>query len=924
MNVLALSSLLAAVMAALLGDFVLYRNPRSALNRVFFLFCLSAAYASFTEFGYRQAESFATAHFWLRVGFLWTFLMPLQLHFILLFSGKTRLLENRLTYFLLYSPALALSLLHLFNLFGTEPVKVYWGWTYRQPENPIVDSLLGIWSVGIVLFSLYLCLQYYLSRTEHTKKRQAWYVFLGFLTCAVMGSATEVLPPYLRIRIPELTSIGVAFECIFVAYAIWKYELFALTPATAAESILSTMTDALLLVSPQGRIVTVNQATSELLGYEESELTDQPVGMILAQEEEARFKEAWLEQLVTTGSISDTETAFKTKDARKIPISLSGSVLRDEDGTEQGIVYVGRDLTERKRQTEELSTVLETTRAISSTLDIEEVLVLIADQMVKAIRVDGCTLSRWDHEADGIVTWIERRRVHPEWADEPGTARALDDFPVTRAVLETRQPVVVHVSDPDADPAEVALMRDRETASLLMLPLTVGGRVIGLVELDDERERDFTAAEIRLCQALADQAAVAIEHAWLHAETGRRLQEQIALTEAGLIISSALNLETVLSRIAEQMARAIDATSAYISSYEPETMMSSVLAEYIGPQACPQERISDLGAAYREDAEIEWLEIMQAGQYDISHLDGSGLTEFERVHMERFGAKTILYIPLRVRGRLIGYVELWESRRRRDFTPEEIALCQGIAQQAAIALENAQLYGQAQQEIAERKRAEEQIKASLEEKEVLLKEIHHRVKNNLQVISSLLYLQSKSIKDKAALQMFQESQNRVRSMAFIHERLYQSQDLARVDFAEYVRSLTNYLFRSYGVSTDVIQLKINMDDVPLSIDTAIPCGLIVNELVSNSLKYAFPDGKGGEIRIELGSDGDNRFALMVSDDGVGLPEDVDFRKTESLGLQLVNNLSVAQLEGAIDLDRSGGTTFRITFTGLDQSGGKRI
>ena len=276
-----------------------------------------------------------------------------------------------------------------------------------------------------------------------------------------------------------------------------------------------------------------------------------------------------------------------------------------------------------------------------------------------------------------------------------------------------------------------------------------------------------------------------------------------------------------------------------------------------------------------------------------------------------------MYIPLRVRGRLIGYVELWESRRRRDFTPEEIALCQGIAQQAAIALENAQLYAQAQQEIAERKRAEEQIKASLAEKEVLLKEIHHRVKNNLQVISSLLYLQSKSIEDKAALQMFQESQNRVRSMAFIHERLYQSQDLARVDFAEYVRSLTNYLFRSYGVSTDVIQLKINMDDLPLGIDTAIPCGLIVNELVSNSLKYAFPDGRGGEIRIELRSDGDNRIALMVSDDGVGLPEDLDFRKTESLGLQLVNNLSVAQLEGAIDLDRRGGTTFRITFTGLD-------
>jgi two-component sensor histidine kinase len=108
-----------------------------------------------------------------------------------------------------------------------------------------------------------------------------------------------------------------------------------------------------------------------------------------------------------------------------------------------------------------------------------------------------------------------------------------------------------------------------------------------------------------------------------------------------------------------------------------------------------------------------------------------------------------------------------------------------------------------------------------------------------------------------------------------------------------------------------------MDDLPLSIDTAIPCGLIVNELVTNSLKHAFPDGRGGEIRVELRSDGDNKFALMVSDDGVGLPEDLDFRKTESLGLQLVNNLSVVQLEGTIDLDRSGGTVFRITFTGLN-------
>jgi PAS domain S-box-containing protein len=214
-------------------------------------------------------------------------------------------------------------------------------------------------------------------------------------------------------------------------------------------------------------------------------------------------------------------------------------------------------------------------------------------------------------------------------------------------------------------------------------------------------------------------------------------------------------------------------------------------------------------------------------------------------------------------------------------------------------------------EIAERVRAEEQIKVSLREKEVLLKEIHHRVKNNLQVISSLLYLQSKSIKDQQSFEILQDSQNRVRSMALVHERLYQSKDLASIDFAEYVRNLVTYLFRAYGVNPNVIKLKIHLGNVLLGVDTAIPCGLIINELVSNSLKHAFPDGREGEICIEFRSD-DSQCTLMVGDNGVGFRQDLDFRDTGSLGLQLVDTL-VDQLEGTIELNRSGGTAFKITF-----------
>lgn len=217
-----------------------------------------------------------------------------------------------------------------------------------------------------------------------------------------------------------------------------------------------------------------------------------------------------------------------------------------------------------------------------------------------------------------------------------------------------------------------------------------------------------------------------------------------------------------------------------------------------------------------------------------------------------------------------------------------------------------------QTEVTKRKKAESQIRTSLKEKEMLLKEIHHRVKNNLQIISSLLALQSEHIKEKWTLEMFKESQNRIKSMSFIHEQLYQSQDLANIDFNEYIQNITVNLFHSYGVNSDNISLKINAKDVSLSINKAIPCGLIINELVSNALKHAFAGVKKGEIRIDFHSDDDNKFILIVSDNGGGFPKDLDFRSVDSLGLRLVNTLT-KQLKGTIELDRTHGTIFKITF-----------
>lgn len=213
-----------------------------------------------------------------------------------------------------------------------------------------------------------------------------------------------------------------------------------------------------------------------------------------------------------------------------------------------------------------------------------------------------------------------------------------------------------------------------------------------------------------------------------------------------------------------------------------------------------------------------------------------------------------------------------------------------------------------EQRVAERTT---ELSDSLEEKVVLLKEVHHRVKNNLQIIASLLSLQSNQIGDEETLALFANSENRVRAMASIHERLYLSDDLSKIDLAGYIAALADSLFESYSINSQDVRLVTDVADVSLDLDQAIPCGLMLNELVSNSLKYAFPDGRNGELRIHLARQ-DGGYALEVSDDGIGFPANVDFRNTRSLGLQLITSLT-QQLQGQIEMTNHHGTSFRIEF-----------
>jgi PAS domain S-box-containing protein len=220
-------------------------------------------------------------------------------------------------------------------------------------------------------------------------------------------------------------------------------------------------------------------------------------------------------------------------------------------------------------------------------------------------------------------------------------------------------------------------------------------------------------------------------------------------------------------------------------------------------------------------------------------------------------------------------------------------------------------------DVTERKRSEEQIAAALAEKEALLKEIHHRVKNNLQVIVSLLHLQSEHVKEEPAHGVLLDSESRVKSMALMHEKLYRSKDLSHIHVGDYIETLARDLTRSYRISSSGVEITCSIADLALSMDAAIHCGLLVNELVSNALKHAFPGRKSGQVSVELREAKNRRYCLVVRDDGVGFPREIDTRQSETLGLQLVHTLA-EHLDGTVTIRRDGGTEFEIVFRDIDQ------
>ena len=555
MNIFSYISLSAFFVCFFLGNFIYHKNTKSQLNIMIALLSIMVGFLAFAEFQYRQTTDFQTAYLWLKISGLWPIVPAILLHISLIFTGKTNLLKNKLTYILIYAPAVIIAILAVdTNWLLVGIVKEYWGWTYIYPKNSLLFYILSFWTVLCAFLAGGICCWYYL-KSKDIKRLQSKYLIAGLYLPLLISMFSDVVLPNMSIRIPETTMMMSTIGIGFISYGVWKYRFPALTAAIAADQIVSTMSNFLIMLDHNKNIVTINNATTDLLGYSNEELVGKPLEYLI--KDQTLMTSNKLSNNISN-SIVNFETCLKSKYGEFIPVLLSESVIKNENGNVMGIVCIGNNIVEIKE-------------------------------------------------------------------------------------------------------------------------------------------------------------------------------------------------------------------------------------------------------------------------------------------------------------------------------------------------------------------AEDKIKASLDEKELLLRELHHRVKNNLQIILSLINLQSNGIKDQEDLEIFRESQSRVKSLAIIHEKLYQSADFASINFEEYIRSLVSYLFSYY--STTNISVNIDVEkDLILNMDTAVPCGLIINELVTNSIKFAFRGGKPGKIYIKLRYE-DGSLILIIGDNGVGLPEGINFENSEKLGLQLVKTLT-DQLEGTIEYNGENGAEFKIKFKEL--------
>jgi len=1035
MNLIAILSIIASLSCLLLGNYVYYKNTRSHLNRVFMLLCLVAAFWSFCEYGFRQTDKYEIALFWIRVSAVWAFLPALVLHYILLLIEKSEFTKSKYFYLLVYLPAVGFFLLDLTtDLLGGTPAKVSWGWTYTIPDNKIILALGIIWSFGIIFLAIILGFTYYTKLTTTVQRRQTQYVLIGLASPLFIGALTELLLPLFEVNVPDCTTPALILGCISVAYGVWKYRLFVLTPEIASNDIIAEMSNFLILIDQNGKITTVNQATLNLLGYPEKELLNHSFKIIFTDPAiiYELSQKATLTMVNPVHNIENVPTTLKSKTLLTIPVLISASLVYNQDRSQFGIVVVGSHLTQKRLVELKLKESEEKYRDLFEN----------ANDLIQSVYSDGRfqyvnrawreTLGYNDEDIH-YLNFFDI--IHPSYQEKSRqlfeqliNGDKVSNIETVFVAKDGREIMVegsadckflngkLHVTRAifrditERRQIEAALLEHKRRYDLATSAGKVGvwewdlmtqtmyldpklKKMLGYSDHEIQNQYNhwyqliYPADRAKTMQAVKDYqngrtAQFEVEHRMLHKDGSIRWMLARGSTcnaqpsDRNQIIGTSTDI-TALKQAEQALHEAHEKLEKRVAERTAELVQSNQLlrteiAERKAAEIKMQSYLNDLN--FLEQAAIRFSElspdedIYQLIAQQLKKLTGraiifinsydkitntlsiraiQGLGKFEdfivktlgrhpigmsftmnnEAAREGIGSGKLVKVPGGLFELSFGQVpkalcELFEKTlglgelytmgftRQREIFGNGVIVTRSVddiknpgiietfINHASVALQ--------------RKRGEEQINASLLEKEILLREIHHRVKNNLQVISSLIFLQSKKIKDAKAIELFKETQNRVRSMALIHEALYNAKDFAHINIEEYIRNLTNHLFRLYEVKNRVIRLKINMRNISLSIDTAVACGMIINELVSNSLKYAFPVQAEGSIRIELSSTSNNSYKLIVGDDGIGFQEKIDLEQPMTLGLQIVNTL-VDQLKGSMKIELRQGVLYEISF-----------
>jgi PAS domain S-box-containing protein len=320
------------------------------------ILCFVVGFLAFAEFQYRQTTDFQTAYIWLKVSGLWPLVPPILLHISLIFTGKTEILKNKFTYLLLYVPAIIISFYALdTNLLLQGIIKEYWGWTYVFPRDSLIFDVMSIWTIICVFIAGGLCLSYYL-KNKNIKRLQAKYLIVGLYFPLLISMVSDLVLPTMSVRIPETTMVMSTVGLGFISYGVWKYRFPALTAAVAADEIVSTMSNFLLMLDHEKNIVNINNATTLLLGYQKSEIIGKPVSYIFADNHQENINELFE---TSSNSIINFETKLKTKNNTVIPVLISKSVIRSDNGNVIGIVCIGNNIVDIKNAEEKIKASLE-------------------------------------------------------------------------------------------------------------------------------------------------------------------------------------------------------------------------------------------------------------------------------------------------------------------------------------------------------------------------------------------------------------------------------------------------------------------------------------------------------------------------------------------------------------------------------------